>query len=254
MGSLQTIGMAKRYRDTADTAWTFCPCCEKPGTCHTTKMGSPTLVLITHFAAEIMLIAFLNQACERTSSEFECHLIADVAECIWWIYALSLHINPLNTELNPICHLLELLEAHHILHVSRIRVNGGTNTMYFWDDNTLSSGHQSAEDCYSHMYDTWMFTCYNMSRLPPAGLQWLTYVGLCFHIVWCNAKCVCDREILETYLNSASKNTSETVILPHGTKSLLTNVIIKFSRQLIGGPGCSIAVIFNWDVLSLSFF
>jgi len=32
-------------------------------------------------------------------------------------------INRLNTELNPICHLLALLEAHHILHVSRIRVN-----------------------------------------------------------------------------------------------------------------------------------
>jgi len=31
--------------------------------------------------------------------------------------------NHLNTELNPICHLLALLEAHHILHVSRIRVN-----------------------------------------------------------------------------------------------------------------------------------
>jgi len=32
-------------------------------------------------------------------------------------------LNPLNTELNPICHLVALLEAHHILHVSRIRVN-----------------------------------------------------------------------------------------------------------------------------------
>ena len=30
--------------------------------------------------------------------------------------------NPLNAELNPICHLQALLEAHHILHVSRIRV------------------------------------------------------------------------------------------------------------------------------------
>jgi len=28
----------------------------------------------------------------------------------------------LNTELNPICHLLALLGAHHILHVSGIRV------------------------------------------------------------------------------------------------------------------------------------
>jgi len=32
-------------------------------------------------------------------------------------------INPLNAELNPIYHLLALLGAHHILHVSRIRVN-----------------------------------------------------------------------------------------------------------------------------------
>jgi len=31
-------------------------------------------------------------------------------------------INPLNAELNPICHLLELLETHPILHISRIRV------------------------------------------------------------------------------------------------------------------------------------
>ena len=31
--------------------------------------------------------------------------------------------NPLNAKLNPICHLLTLLRAHHILHVSRIRVN-----------------------------------------------------------------------------------------------------------------------------------
>ena len=29
----------------------------------------------------------------------------------------------LNAELNPICHLLALLGAHHILHISRIRVN-----------------------------------------------------------------------------------------------------------------------------------
>jgi hypothetical protein len=32
-------------------------------------------------------------------------------------------INPLNAELNHICHLLALLGGHHILHISRIRVN-----------------------------------------------------------------------------------------------------------------------------------
>jgi len=30
--------------------------------------------------------------------------------------------NPLNAELNPVCHLLALLGAHHILHVSGIRI------------------------------------------------------------------------------------------------------------------------------------
>jgi len=41
-----------------------------------------------------------------------------------YIFFVPLHIlNPLNAELNPICHLLTLLGAHHILHVSRVRVN-----------------------------------------------------------------------------------------------------------------------------------
>ena len=35
---------------------------------------------------------------------------------------LGISFNPLNAELNPICHLQALLGAHHILHVFRIRV------------------------------------------------------------------------------------------------------------------------------------
>jgi len=31
-------------------------------------------------------------------------------------------VDPLNTELNPICHLLALYEAHHILHVSKVEI------------------------------------------------------------------------------------------------------------------------------------
>jgi hypothetical protein len=34
----------------------------------------------------------------------------------------SLLFNPLNAELNPICHLLALLVAHHIFHVSGLMV------------------------------------------------------------------------------------------------------------------------------------
>jgi len=57
--------------------------------------------------------------------------------CIWLVIYLKctmmhgltnlkplhfLTLNPLNAELNPICHLLALLGAHHILHISRVRV------------------------------------------------------------------------------------------------------------------------------------
>jgi len=39
------------------------------------------------------------------------------------VYKLSnSQINSLNAKLNPISHLLALIGAHHILHVSRIRV------------------------------------------------------------------------------------------------------------------------------------
>jgi len=37
-------------------------------------------------------------------------------------YYIVMRYNPSNAELNPICHLLALLEVHHILHVSWIRV------------------------------------------------------------------------------------------------------------------------------------
>jgi hypothetical protein len=36
--------------------------------------------------------------------------------------AVNCFFNPLNTELNTVCHLLALLGALHILHVGRIRV------------------------------------------------------------------------------------------------------------------------------------
>jgi hypothetical protein len=38
-------------------------------------------------------------------------------------YAYWRKLTHLNAELNPICHLLALLGAHPIFHVSRIRVN-----------------------------------------------------------------------------------------------------------------------------------
>jgi hypothetical protein len=47
-------------------------------------------------------------------------------------------INPLNAELNPICHFLALLGAHHILHISRVRVNfQGMHRLYVEKSVTL---------------------------------------------------------------------------------------------------------------------
>jgi hypothetical protein len=40
---------------------------------------------------------------------------------------LGITLNPLNTELNPICHLLALLGAHLIFHISGLRVNEDNN-------------------------------------------------------------------------------------------------------------------------------
>jgi len=41
--------------------------------------------------------------------------------------AAAVEINPLNSKLNPICHFLAVLGAHHILHFSRIRVKNAWN-------------------------------------------------------------------------------------------------------------------------------
>jgi len=41
------------------------------------------------------------------------------------LHVTFIRLNPLNPELNPICHLLALL-THHFLHVSRMRVKSLT--------------------------------------------------------------------------------------------------------------------------------
>jgi hypothetical protein len=52
----------------------------------------------------------------------ECLLSFGAEYFLFQVAVKNMKINPLNAELNPICHLLALLGAHHILHISRIRV------------------------------------------------------------------------------------------------------------------------------------
>ena len=53
-------------------------------------------------------------------------------------------VNPLNAELNPICHLLALLDAHHIRHVSRANYSsicfGRRLGLYFLRMSVKSAG------------------------------------------------------------------------------------------------------------------
>jgi len=63
------------------------------------------------------------------------------------------NINPLNPELNPICHLLALLGAHYILHVSRIRVNISTIYMYNICVKLAIDNTTTADINYKEIYD-----------------------------------------------------------------------------------------------------
>jgi hypothetical protein len=45
---------------------------------------------------------------------------------------LCQNVNPLNAELNPVCHLLALLGAHLILHVGKIRVKLSSMASIGW--------------------------------------------------------------------------------------------------------------------------
>ena len=47
------------------------------------------------------------------------------------------YFNPLNAELNPICHLLALLGTHHTLHISRIRVKPNVYKTTLFTNNPI---------------------------------------------------------------------------------------------------------------------
>jgi hypothetical protein len=61
---------------------------------------------------------------QKSSSSRVWHITVTVSILMLWSAGFSsrrIEFNPLNDQLNHICHFLTLLGAHHILHVSRIR-------------------------------------------------------------------------------------------------------------------------------------
>jgi hypothetical protein len=160
-------GLSPNHRNgKRHTAWNFCSCREKPGTCHTTKM-EPTSCPAHPFCSRKMLMGFLNRGCEIPSSGLECHLTADVAECIRLIYALF-----------------------GILMMERTLCTSETITPWA----AVSNRYRIV--CHMCMTrDGLLQHVQTSSYKPPA----LTFIGLCFHTGWCNAKSVDDGEILEIF-------------------------------------------------------
>ena len=63
--------------------------------------------------------------------------------------------NPLNAELNPICHLLALLGAHHIYRVSGIRVELFLHSLYIY---SVECDVVSFIECSSELFMTTAIT------------------------------------------------------------------------------------------------
>ena len=70
----------------------------------------------------ITLLILCYQLCSSISRNFSKVLHIWLKILKFSPFTQKVYINPLNAELNPICHLLVLVGAHHILHVSRVRV------------------------------------------------------------------------------------------------------------------------------------
>ena len=74
------------------------------------------------------MLCSINHHAKKVYCVVEVHLatLRNSAPCGQkWRASYSGHFNHLNAELNPICYLPALLGAHHIFHVSGLRVNQG---------------------------------------------------------------------------------------------------------------------------------
>ena len=86
-------------------------------------------------------------------------------------------INPLNAELNIICHLLALLGAHHILHVGRIRVKIALG--FICVSNEAIQVHTNSQNIYFKFS-----TCFGqLCDHHQENLLYLCDTGI-FHSVW----------------------------------------------------------------------
>jgi hypothetical protein len=88
--------------------------------------GSMWIAYCINKATNLLLIRnnyFFSTAVMVARMRLNVTLYVHCLSCFILLAYINIHIeiNPLNTKLNPICHLLALVGAHPIFHVSRIR-------------------------------------------------------------------------------------------------------------------------------------
>ena len=91
------------------------------------------LTIALHFS-DIIITRLQEHKTTLTTASVNPYPVIDIVKCLLLkstyrlaqsLYSIKI-FNPLNAELNPICHLLALLGVQHFLHVSRIRVKSLT--------------------------------------------------------------------------------------------------------------------------------
>ena len=90
------------------------PAMSKAGCCFISSTTNPTRTVLMYDSVSAA-ISWLPAACLATRFMWD-PVDTDLGRKIGCL-------NPSNAKLNPVCHLLALLGAHHILHVSGLRVN-----------------------------------------------------------------------------------------------------------------------------------
>jgi len=83
--------------------------------------------------------------------------------------------NPLNAQLNPICHLLALLGAHYIFHVSGLRVKERHATKVYGVEIQLHPFSTRSQTCEKRLLVSLMSVCPSVcAPVLPHGTSWLS--------------------------------------------------------------------------------
>jgi len=114
----------RRLKSQLYRTWHLAVCCLSCCLlCTARSVAVPILLKYSQCPTAFYLFTFtlcLKIVWKSLELHLQLHVRGFSLTCGFFVSAL---FNSLNAELNPICHLLTLLGAHHILHISRIRVN-----------------------------------------------------------------------------------------------------------------------------------